>query len=80
MSAEAVMPNWTVEGYLDARGRNLIQEYTVGLPPRDQARITRAIDLLADYGPLLRMPHARHLQGKVWELRIDGRPNSFRVL
>lgn len=74
------MPNWTVEGYLDARGRNLIQEYTVGLPPRDQARITRAIDLLADYGPLLRMPHARHLQGKVWELRIDGRPNSFRVL
>jgi len=26
------------------------------------------------------MPHAQHLEGKIWELRIDGRPNSYRVL
>ena len=26
------------------------------------------------------MPHAEHLRGKLWELRIDGRPNSYRVI
>jgi len=26
------------------------------------------------------MPHTGHVQGKLWELRIDGRPNSYRVL
>jgi phage-related protein len=74
------MPDWTVEAYVDARGRLPVRDYLTGLPPKDQARILRAVDLLADYGPMLRMPHARHLQGKVWELRIDGRPNSYRVL
>ena len=33
-----------------------------------------------DYGPALKMPHTGHVQGKLWELRIDGRPNSYRVL
>ena len=35
---------------------------------------------MADYGPLLKMPQAQHIAGKIWELRIDGRPNSYRVL
>ncbi len=26
------------------------------------------------------MPHARHILGKLWELRMDGRPNSYGLL
>jgi len=74
------MPNWIVESYHDKRGQSPIDEYLRSLQAKDRARVSRAILLLEDYGPALRMPHARHLEGKVWELRIDGRPNSYRVL
>ena len=74
------MPNWTVESYRDKRGQSPLDEYLRLLQAKDRARVSRAILLLEDYGPALRMPHARHLEGKVWELRIDGRPNSYRVL
>ena len=74
------MPNWTVDAYQDARGQSPTNDYLRALPTKDRARVVRAILLLEDYGPVLRMPHARHLRGKLWELRIDGRPNSYRVL
>ena len=63
------MANWVIENYQDPRGRIPVDDYVMALPPKDQARILRAMDLLADYGPMLRMPHARHLRGKIWELR-----------
>ena len=74
------MAKWGVENYRDARGRAPVNDTLTGLPPKDYARVLRAIDLLVDYGPALKMPHAQHLEGKIWELRIDGRPNSYRVL
>lgn len=74
------MAQWGVENYRDARGRVPVADYLDTLPLKDRARVLRTIALLEDYGPALRMPHARRLQGKVWELRIDGRPNSYRVL
>jgi hypothetical protein len=71
------MAQWIVENYYDTRGRAPVDEYLRTLPPVDLARVLRTIDLLVDYGPLLKMPHVRHLTGKIWELRIDGRPNSY---
>lgn len=74
------MPQWTIDYYREPRGRVPVTEYLDTLQLPDRARVVRTIGLLEDYGPLLKMPHARHLIGKIWELRIDGRPNSFRVL
>ena len=74
------MANWTVERYRDTRGHTPVTDYLDTLQLPDRARVVRAIGLLEDYGPLLKMPHTRHLVGKIWELRIDGRPNSYRVL
>jgi len=74
------MPNWTVEYYKDRRDRAPVTEYLDTLQLNDRARVLRFIALLEDYGPALKMPHASHVQGKLWELRIDGRPNSYRVL
>jgi phage-related protein len=73
-------PGWTVENYQDARGHVPVNEALQALPRQDYARVLRVIDLLLEYGPALKMPHTRPLQGKIWELRIDGRPNSYRVL
>lgn len=36
---------------------------------RPGARV-RALDLLAEYGPKLRMPHCKYLTGKLYELRF----------
>jgi len=70
------MAQWIVENYYDTRGRVPVDEYLKTLPPGDQARVLRTIDLLIDYGPLLKMPHARHLAGKIWELqRWRAHPN-----
>lgn len=74
------MAKWGVENYREARGRVPVADYLGMLPLKDRARVSRTVALLEDYGPALKMPHARRLQGKVWELRIDGRPNSYRVL
>jgi len=74
------MPQWGVENYREARGRVPVADYLDTLLLKDRARVSRTVALLEDYGPALKMPHARHLHGKVWELRIDGRPNSYRVL
>jgi len=74
------MADWILVSYRDPRGRVPIDEYLDTLQIRDRARVLREIELLEEYGPSLRMPHARHLRGKLWELRIDTRPNSYRVL
>ena len=74
------MAKWKVEIYRDARERVPIHDYLDGVSLKDRARVLRSFALLEDYGPTLKMPHARRLAGNVWELRIDGRPNSYRVL
>ena len=74
------MAQWGAANYSDARGRVPVADYLDTLPLKDRARVSRTVALLEDYGPALKTPHARHVQGKVWELRIDGRPNSYRVL
>ncbi len=71
---------WKVESYQEERGRVPVTEALKVLAPTDIARMLRVIDLLRDYGPTLKMPHARHLQDKLWELRMDGRPNSYRII
>lgn len=76
----AEMTDWIIINYRDPRGRMPVEEYLDALQIRDRARVLREIELLEEYGPFLRMPHARHLHGKLWELRIDTRPSSYRVL
>lgn len=74
------MAHWRVEYYKDRHERVPVTEYLDTLQLNDRARVLRFVALLEDYGPALKMPHAGHVRGKLWELRIDGRPNSYRVM
>ena len=40
------------------------------LPATGQAQALRALDLLAEFGLALRMPHSRKLDDHLWELRF----------
>lgn len=51
------------------------------LPIDIRAKLTRALDLLRAKGiAVLVMPLARHVEGKVWELRATGRDGIGRSL
>jgi phage-related protein len=71
---------WVIVGYQDARGRRPVNEFLDALPPRDRARVVRTIELLKTYGTELGMPYARHLTGKLWELRVPSGGQAYRVL
>lgn len=71
---------WVIESYQDARGRRPVKEFFDALPARDRARVIRAVELLKTYGTELGMPYARHLTGKLWELRISSGGLAYRVL
>jgi len=52
----------------------LAEEEIRALPPDLQARYLRLVDVIQDHGPgVLGMPHARQVEGKIWELRLKGR-------
>jgi len=60
--------DWTVEFYTDVRGKSPTLEFINSLPKREQAKITRVLELLREFGPALGFPHARPIRG-LWELR-----------
>lgn len=50
--------------------------------PRDlRARLERFADLIREHGiAAMREPHAKHLEGSLWELRLKGRSGIARSL
>lgn len=68
-----------VEFYETAAGKNIIAEFLDSLPDKDVAKIFREIDLLSEYGTELREPHAKHIEGPIWELRVKFSSNIYRI-
>lgn len=69
-------PSWVVEFYTDHRGLSPVIEFLQSLSVRDRAKVARYLQLLGEFGPSLTMPHVRHIEGRLWELR----PDAYRVL
>jgi phage-related protein len=66
--------------YSSESGRVPVREYLDELPEKQAAKVMAAIDFLAQLGPMLRRPHAAHLQGRLWELRVSWARLEYRVL
>lgn len=60
---------WIVDFYVDARGESPVMSFMEGLQAKARASLARVIALLQRYGPFLHMPHARQIDGELWELR-----------
>jgi hypothetical protein len=63
---------WQIRFYEEYRGRSPVLEFINRLPTRDKAKITNTLRLLEEFGTRLGMPHARPIEGKLWELRPGG--------
>ena len=65
-------PTWRITFYEDRRGKRPALDFINSLPKWEQAKVYNSFRLLAEFGTLLGMPHARHIRGKLWELRPGG--------
>ena len=73
-------PQWVIEFYQDARSRRPVEIWLDDLDTKTVARVHHTLDMLAEYGTQLGMPHSRHVRGKIWELRIAAGRRDYRVL
>ena len=60
---------WKILFYEDHRGKSPVLDFINSLNAKDRAKVSNAFRLLEEFGVKLKMPHARHIQGKLWELR-----------
>lgn len=52
----------------------------LGIPADMQARFLHISEMLEELGPQnVGMPHIRHLEGKLWEMRMTGRDGIARA-
>jgi phage-related protein len=70
---------WTISFYVDRRGNSPVLEFINALPVEDRAKIDVILKLLEEFGTSLRMPHAKHIKGHLWELRPGGNRLFFFV-
>lgn len=76
----AEQSRWRLAFYQDERGRRPVEEWLLALGIKERARAHRTFNLLEIFGPELTMPYARHLEGKLWELRIASGRLDYRVV
>jgi phage-related protein len=67
---------WQIRFYEDRRGRSALLDFINRLPPRDRAKVFNTLRLLQEFGTDLGLPHARRIEGRLWELR----PGDNRLL
>jgi phage-related protein len=65
--------------YETGSGRSPVREFLDRLSPDEAAKVTVDLDLLAEFGVELGIPHVRPVRGKIWELRTVSRV-QHRVL
>lgn len=73
MVDDVASQSWQVE--LSAE----VDEWLQGLSTQGQAQAMRALDLLAERGVALAMPHSRKLDDKLWELRFRSEQVNQRI-
>lgn len=67
---------WRVE-LLDARVRDELE----ALPSDMKARFRRIVEVIQNHGlEQVREPHVRHLEGRLWEMRMTGRDGISRAI
>jgi hypothetical protein len=56
-----------------------VEEFLKALDSPGRDRAAAKIDLLSEMGTRLGPPHVKHIQGKLWELRVAGK-RQIRIL
>ena len=60
---------WQIHFYEDHRGKSPVLDFLNSLSSKEKAKVNNTIRLLEEFGTNLGMPHARRIEGRLWELR-----------
>ena len=60
---------WHIHFYEDHRGKSPVLDFINSLSSKDKAKVNNTLRLLEEFGTNLGMPHARRIEGQLWELR-----------
>ena len=60
---------WQIHFYEDHRGNSPVLDFINSLSSKDKAKVNNTLRLLEEFGTNLGMPHARRIEGRLWELR-----------
>jgi methionine salvage enolase-phosphatase E1 len=71
---------WSLVFYVDEQGRSPVEEFLGGLDPKTQRRVRWSLEQLRVRNVQARLPLARHLEGKLWELREESQTNIYPEL
>ncbi len=80
MSSSPEPTGWAVLFYIEDNGRSPIEEFVLGQNERTQARLRWSIEQLRARNISAREPLVKHVQGKLYELRVESQANAYRVL
>lgn len=64
---------WKVVFFESISGEQPVEKFIKDQQPQTKAKISHAIDLLKQYGSMVRMPHSKSLGFSLYELRIRGK-------
>lgn len=74
------MEGYDIEFYAKQDGTEPIKEFLNSLDCKMEAKVMQVIDLLAQYGPLVREPYSKMLEDGIFELRAKVGSDITRVL
>jgi phage-related protein len=60
---------WRIHFYEDRRDKIPALDFINRLSPKDKAKVNNLLRLLEEFGTNLGLPHARRIEGRLWELR-----------
>jgi len=71
---------WTIEYYVDESGYVPVRDFLRGLDKKTYDRFLWSFDQIRVRNVQAREPLVQHLEGKIWEIRVESNTNIYRVL
>jgi len=71
---------WSTVFYVASSGRVPVREWLEEQNREVQERVVALLQVLRDQAGRLGMPHAKHLRGRIWELRVQAGRAAYRIL
>jgi len=67
------MPSWSIDYYVTPSNRIPVKNFIDSLSFKSQVKVYNTLELLAEFGLRLGLPHAKKVTGtRLWELRVLG--------
>jgi phage-related protein len=71
---------WVAVLFLEPAGRRPVAEFLANLDLKTQSRLRRAVEQLIERNVHASEPLVRHLEDKLWELRVESNTNIYRLI